>query len=546
MQEADHNNSEFQRSEQSNDCLEDSKPSEAVNSGKTSSDTAPPVSQSRSLAMVQTRTLLGVHAEPVIVEVHLANGLPAFSTVGLPETAVKESKDRVRGAILNSGFEFPAKRITVNLSPADLPKTGSRFDLPIALGILAASGQIPVTLLHEYEFVGELALDGHLRKIAGVLPTAVASAEADKQLVVPNENAHEAAIVEKATVLAAVHLLDVCRHLAGQGELGICQNDSPISPKAKCKDLAEVRGQQQAKRALEIAAAGGHSLLLIGPPGTGKSMLASRLPGILPALTVEQALETAAIHSVSHGKLDLQTWRDRPFRSPHHSASSAALVGGGSNPKPGEISLAHNGLLFLDELTEFSRATLEQLREPLETGVINISRAAQNVQYPADFSLIAACNPCKCGYHEDGTDRCRCTATSIENYRGKLSGPLLDRIDMHVYLQRLQSNQLRGDTNNEERSQIVRSRVERCQTVQFDRQGGLNQTLKGPQLDVICGLKRGEQEFLELASERLHLSARAYHRILRVARTIADLDHEINIEQAHLAEAIGFRKLDRA
>lgn len=501
--------------------------------------------QTRSLAMVSTRTVVGVNAQPVVVEVHLANGLPAFSTVGLPETAVKESKDRVRGAIINSGFEFPAKRITVNLSPADLPKSGSRFDLPIAIGILAASGQIPSNTLHEYEFIGELALDGQLRRVPGVLPSALACGESGRSLIVPQANSSEASLAENTNSLMANHLLKVCYLLAGQQELSQCVSEGEGLLNASYPNLADVKGQQQAKRALEIAASGGHSLLFIGPPGTGKSMLASRLPGILPELSTEHALEAAAIRSISDGELDAANWRQRPFRSPHHSASSAALVGGGTHPKPGEISLAHRGILFLDELTEFSRATLEQLREPLETGVINIARASQRVQYPAEFMLVAACNPCKCGYLGDGTDRCQCTATSIESYRGKLSGPLLDRIDMHVQLQRVSAQELQSK-NIGEGSAGVQARVERVQHIQLQRQGELNNQLSGQGLESFCELDSQSQVFLAMASQRLNLSARAYHRILRLARTIADMAGAGSIAQSHLSEAIGYRKLDRS
>ena len=367
-----------------------------------------PLENAKSLAVVHTRTIVGVTAYPVTVEVHLANGLPAFSTVGLPEATVKESKDRVRGAILNSGFEFPAKRITVNLAPADLPKTGGRFDLPIAIGILIASGQLRVSCAVEnFEMVGELALDGSLRSVPGILPTSLASNDCGRTLILPSANSKEVGLADNDINLQAGHLLDVCRHLVGKSQLTVCDNGAAeFSGSDAYPDLSDVRGQPFAKRALEIAASGGHSMLLMGPPGTGKSMLASRLPGILPQLNVESALQVAAIESISYGEFDITRWRKRPFRSPHHSASAVALVGGGSHPKPGEITLAHKGVLFLDEIMEFSRAALEQLREPIETGVVNIARANQSVQYPCDFTLVAACNPCKCGFYGDGSDRC--------------------------------------------------------------------------------------------------------------------------------------------
>jgi magnesium chelatase family protein len=499
--------------------------------------------QHRALAMVRSRTVVGVTAHPVVVEVHLANGLPSFSTVGLPEAAVKESKDRVRGALINSGFEFPAKRITVNLSPADLPKTGSRFDLPIAIGILAASGQVPAALLDDCEFIGELALDGQLRPIRGVLPTALAAGAAGKALFLPASNGEEAALAEHTYSKGAAHLLNVCEHLTGQAELPDCKAVASKQIYTAYADLADVKGQPLAKRALEIAAAGYHNLLLIGPPGTGKSMLASRLPGIMPPLSLPDGLEAAAIHSVAQGDFDVRHWQRRPFRSPHHSASAAALVGGGSHPRPGEISLAHKGILFLDELTEFSRATLEQLREPLETGVIHISRASQQVEYPADFLLVAACNPCKCGYYGDGTDRCQCSDSSIEKYRSKLSGPLLDRIDIHVYLQRLSARELTKNEQHEPHSETIRTRVTQCQGRQFRRQGCLNSQLAGDQMMAHCALSAETSRFLELACDRLQLSARAYHRILRLARTVADLANKDTIEREHLAEAISFKQL---
>ena len=498
-----------------------------------------------SLAMIHTRTVVGVLALPVIVEVHLANGLPAFSTVGLPETAVRESKDRVRGAILNSGFEFPAKRITVNLSPADIPKAGSRFDLPIAIGILIASGQLTVGNMDDFELIGELALDGQLRKVAGVLPTALACGEDGRQLIVPHSNAKEAALAKDTCTLQSPHLLNVCHHLAGQTEMPLCVTSRQFSKVQQYSDMSDVKGQQHAKRAIEISAAGGHSLLLIGPPGTGKSMLASRLPGILPELSNDEALRSAAIQSVASGEFDISTWKQRPFRNPHHSASSVALVGGGSYPKPGEISLAHEGILFLDEFTEFSRAALEQLREPLETGTINIARASHSVQFPADFLLVAACNPCKCGFLGDGTDRCRCSGSNIENYRAKLSGPMLDRIDMHVHLPRVSLRILQSNEQSGEVSSLIKQRVTSVRAFQQQRQNKLNSQLAVKELEQYCQLDKKLLGFLETVCEKLNMSARAYHRILKLARTIADMANEKYIDKTHLSEAIGFRSLDR-
>jgi len=500
----------------------------------------------KSLAMVRTRAVVGVTAVPVMVEVHLANGLPSFSTVGLPETAVKESKDRVRGAIINSGFEFPAKRITVNLAPADLPKTGGRFDLPIAIGILIASGQLPGANTDKFEMIGELALDGRLREVTAVLPTALACGADERQLIVPEKNAREASLSEQTCAWQADHLLDVCQHLVAKGNMSRCEFGSDeAAPYSAYPDLRDVKGQQRAKRALEIAAAGGHSLLFIGPPGTGKSMLASRLPSILPDLSLSEALEAAAVQSVAEGQFNPSSWLRQPFRSPHHSASSVALVGGGSQPKPGEISLAHNGILFLDELTEFSRAALEQLREPLETGKINIARASQSVQYPANFQLITACNPCKCGFLGDGTDRCQCSATSIENYRSKISGPMLDRIDIHLHLPRVAMKTLQGKEPGGDCSELVKRRVIEARQFQNQRQGKLNSLLSSRELERYCDLDNQQLNFLEVICEKLHMSARAYHRILKLARTIADMESEKGIKKTHLSEAIGYRNLDR-
>ena len=492
-----------------------------------------------SLAVLSSRALVGLAAPEVSVEVHLANGLPAFTLVGLPDVEVREARDRVRAALQTSQFEFPQRRITVNLAPADLPKEGGCFDLPIALGILAASGQIPADALAHHEFSGELSLSGELRPVRGALALARQAAERGRTLILPAANAAEAALVQGVTILPAPSLLAVVAHLCRHTPLEPYAGP-PLAPPPAYPDLADVKGQVQARRALEVAASGQHSLLFYGPPGTGKSMLAQRLPGLLPPLSDAEALETAAIHSVE-GSFHAARWRQRPIRAPHHSASTAALVGGGSTPRPGEISLAHNGVLFLDELPEFDRRVLEALREPLESGHITISRAARRAEFPARFQLVAAMNPCPCGFHGHPDGRCRCTPEQIARYRGKLSGPLLDRIDLLLEVPMLPVADLQA-TPAGEPSAAVRERVARCRQLQLTRQGKPNAGLAGAEIDVFCQPDAAGSKLLQSAIERLGLSARGYHRILKVARTIADMNAAPTVGAAHVAEAIQSRR----
>ncbi|WP_180080827.1 YifB family Mg chelatase-like AAA ATPase [Acinetobacter sp. YH12201] len=490
-----------------------------------------------SFAKIYTRGLLGLHAPLIEVEVHVSQGLPSLTIVGLPEAAVRESKDRVRSAIINSGFQFPTKRLTINLAPADLPKDGSRLDLPIALGILIASGQLPENATDQLEFIGELALDGQLRPISGILSIAIACQQSGHQLILPQQNAQDASQLPNFEVFAAHHLKDVCEHLSRQHPLQQYQAPSSNPINQYKFDLVDIKGQLRPRRALEIAAAGGHSLLFKGPPGTGKTLLASRLASILPPLDMQENLEVASIYSIANSS---HPFGQRPFRAPHHTASAIALVGGGSHPKPGEITLAHLGVLFLDELPEFDRKVLEVLRQPLESKEIVISRASRQITFPANFQLIAAMNPCPCGYAFNQDIRCQCSPDAIKRYQNRISGPLLDRIDLHIDVPPLQAHELQA-TTPVENSHTVRERVIQAYNLQIQRQQCLNHALSPKQLEQFACLDTQAQKIMEMAQQRLNLSARAYHRVLRVARSIADLTQHTDIQSQHLTEALSYR-----
>lgn len=495
-----------------------------------------------ALAIVYTRAALGISAPLITIEIHISNGLPGMTMVGLPETTVKEARDRVRSAIINSGYTFPARKITVNLAPADLPKEGGRYDLPIAIALLVASEQLTTNRLHQYEFIGELALTGALRGVPGAISSAMEAIKAGRQVIVATDNSAEVSLIGGDSCFIADHLQEVCAFLNGQHQLNHPVAEIP-SPTETYPDLIDVIGQQQGKRALEIVASGGHNLLFIGPPGTGKTMLASRLPGLLPPLNNEEALESAAILSLLNTHHATKQWRHRPFRSPHHSASMAAMVGGGSIPLPGEISLAHNGVLFLDELPEFERRVLDALREPIESGKIHISRSRAKVDYPAHFQLIAAMNPAPTGHYQGQHNRT--SPEQILRYLGRLSGPFLDRFDLSLEIPLPPPGVLSQRSCGEEESAHVRQRVIAAREKQLARQQKLNADLENNEMKIWCSLQKEDAVWLEQALTQLGLSIRAWQRLLKVARTLADMDNEPDIKRYHLQEALSYRAIDR-
>ncbi len=497
-----------------------------------------------NLAFTKTRSTVGITAHPVSVEVHLSNGLPSFTIVGLPQTAVKESKDRVRSAIINSQFEFPCRRITVNLGPAELPKSGSGFDLPIALGILAASKQIPGQSLLDHEFIAELTLSGELRGVSAIIPVVLAAHQDKKRLIIADANALDASLVGHQDVYVANHLREICSYLCqGKALNALPPSPTPISAAYEL-DWSDIKGQFHAKKGMEIAACGGHSILLSGPPGSGKTMLARRFNTILPPLSETQALECAAIRSIRGKTNHFLEWKLPPFRAPHHTASPVALVGGGNPPKPGEISLAHHGVLFLDELPEYNRNVLETLREPLESGQICISRAAIQTEFPAQFQLLAAMNPCPCGQWGNPEASCSCNPDQIARYLARLSAPLLDRIDMHVRVQALSQDELiKPNTSSQKQSELIRERVIQVREIQRNRQQCLNAHLNPKACEQVCELGADQQHFLSQAMNQLKLSARGFHRLLKVARTIADMDQSAVVGLNHLQQALSFKQV---
>jgi len=499
------------------------------------------------VAVTYSRAQIGIDSPLITVEVDISPGLPQTLIVGLPETAVKESKDRVKAAITNSGFDMPSRKIIVNLAPADLPKQGGRYDLAIALAILAASDQLPIGSLLGFELLGELALDGSLRSVKGVLPASIRNKAVNRQLIIPWVDNDEASLSNNKQILSAMHLSDIVAHIKEQLCLLPARKVLKTQQTKSSLQLSDIRGQYLAKRALIIAAAGAHNLLFMGPPGTGKTMLASRLPSLLPEMSIEESLEVASIQSISKYAFEIASWGQRPFRTPHHTASGVALVGGSSPPKPGEISLAHRGVLFLDELPEFSRQVLEVLREPLESGKIVISRASHQITYPAQFQLVSAMNPCPCGYYADDSNRCSCTQDRVLRYRNKISGPLLDRIDLHVSVPALPKGVLSDSAFSPPKSEHedACTLVRRSQKMMKKRTGKLNAHLDSKEIQRYCKLSEPDQDLLDTAMYKLGLSARGYYKILKVARTIADLSEEKHIGTVHLSEALSFRKLDR-